>query len=85
MMDTHKLEALLIAQWTEFLDARLLLKQLGDHLGEAIRNLTISRFEMTDKGFLLWFETTAAHSKKRTTVEALLTTSKLEILRTEET
>jgi hypothetical protein len=82
ILDAQKLETLLLANWTEFLDTRQVLKLLGEHTGKQIQNLTISRFELVDQGFLLWFETTA--NKERMTVEALLTVSGIRILRTDE-
>lgn len=62
ILNKQKLEAILIANWTEFLNIRNLLgfaekvaSSLSIHPGKP-EKLTISRFELTPKGFLIWIE-----------------------------
>jgi hypothetical protein len=65
VLDRDKLEKLLIARWSDFLDTRQLLtfvKQCCDHLTESddntVQNIKISRCEPQTSGFLVWIEST---------------------------
>lgn len=62
ILNKQKLEATLIANWTEFINIRNLLNfaeaaasTLNIHPGKP-EKLTISRFELTAKGFLIWID-----------------------------
>lgn len=62
MLNTEKLEKLLIKNWTEFIDIRLMLdysKQLATDLGFTsphVNRVTVTRFEFVENGFLVWLE-----------------------------
>lgn len=78
MFDTNKLEQLLIANWANFFNVSKLLKFAKSGLPEKykqnrVKNLTISRFEIIDSGFLVWLEvnvhtTTSEVSKTSTNI-----------------
>jgi hypothetical protein len=74
-INKEKLEKLLIANWTKFLDSRQLLS-LATQYAKPIdsskkpESLTISRFELTDKGFIIWLDFTI--NNKNVTSEILL-------------
>ena len=55
LIDKEKLENLLVARWTDFVNIQELLKYLG-HPNKKVQKLTISRFELTDSGFTVWLE-----------------------------
>ena len=60
--DQDKLEQLLVAHWTEFLDTRQLLRYAADQLKRdnpsdpPPNSLTISQFKPISSGFLVWLE-----------------------------
>jgi len=63
ILDTNKLETLLIKNWTELFDVRDMLKYTqkiatvhlpSNKTNKEINNLSISRFESTPQGFILW-------------------------------
>jgi len=55
LINKEKLENLLVAHWTEFINIQELLKYLG-HPNKKVQKLTISRFERTNTGFIVWLE-----------------------------
>ncbi len=56
MLNKEKLEKLLLTQWTEFLDYQKIRSFSESATKQKIQKLSISRFELTEKGFLLWIE-----------------------------
>lgn len=60
VFDPEKLEQLLVANWTKFLDSRALLrfavKALENTSSTPPKSLTVSRCEVNHSGFLLWLE-----------------------------
>lgn len=87
IFDADKLEKLLIANWTHFIDSSKLmayaLKQVqenANHLeiisGEQIKNkgvrITISRFHYSTQGFLIWIEFNAPLSPQNKYAEGTL-------------
>jgi hypothetical protein len=58
LINVNKLEKVLIAHWSEFIDMRTLLAFVREQFDEShqIEKLSISRFEPCDSGFLLWIE-----------------------------
>lgn len=82
ILNIQKLETLLVANWTGFLNTREILAFVNNqarylNIDGPISSLTISRFEFIKDGFLLWMEysTTLNNEKIRITTEALLTAS----------
>jgi hypothetical protein len=78
MLDTQILEKILITNWTSFLDFRKCLDYAGEcafrhgDISNPCRaeKLTISRFEFTKNGFLLWLDYSV--DSKEFTTEAIL-------------
>jgi hypothetical protein len=63
VVNIEKLERILIAKWAEFLDVReimkLVEKQAKVHLSVEtleVQRVTVSRFELSEDGFLVWVE-----------------------------
>lgn len=56
LINIEKLESVLVKNWTEFIDARQLLKYVSGLSNRPVRNLTISRFEPQNNGFLVWLD-----------------------------
>jgi len=61
ILNIQELEKLLIANWTAFLNHREIFKILTDQtknntINGPINGLTVSRFELKPKGFLIWME-----------------------------
>jgi hypothetical protein len=63
LVNIEKLEQILISNWAEFLDLRKIIGFLQtlatEHLSEdrlQVLKVTISRFELSEGGFLLWFD-----------------------------
>jgi hypothetical protein len=63
MINIEKLEKILIAKWAEFLDAREILSFAGKIAREhfhseniKVHRMTITRFEFTEDGFILWLD-----------------------------
>ena len=83
MINTQKLEEIILQHWTEVIDKRTLLKSAKElgvaHLNlspdTSINQISVSRFEFTQKGFLMWIEFKV--NKNNYTIEALLTTTSL--------
>jgi hypothetical protein len=78
-IDTEKLEKLLIANWTAFLQPREILKFVIEqaktvNIDSPISNLSISRFELNDYGFLVWieFNSIVNNQKINGTIEATI-------------
>jgi hypothetical protein len=79
MLNTEKLEKLLIKNWTEFIDIRAMLdyaKLLAVDLGidsPQVNRVTLTRFELTENGFLVWIEySVTTPGKKVNAVSELL-------------
>jgi hypothetical protein len=66
ILDKNKLEKILLTNWAEFINIRKLIEFTREscikhlQLPETIQvfEIRVSRFEPTQKGFLLWLETT---------------------------
>jgi len=63
LVNIEKLEQILISKWAEFLDLRKIIQFLqtlaAEHLREGelqVMKVTISRFELSENGFILWFD-----------------------------
>lgn len=74
LLDTNKLETLLIKNWTNLFDIRDMLKYVQNitntHLpstktNRQINNLSISRFELTPQGFIVWLNYTIIENKTK--------------------
>ena len=78
MLNKTKFEQLLIAHWTEFLNAREILDfvagqaQSSLKVNGPINKVTLTRFELDGNGFILWFEFETSQ-KVHATLEARLT------------
>lgn len=81
ILDKEKMEEILVAKWTEFLNVRKLLQFTKDiaikylSLPEScVNEIKISRFEFSSKGFILWLEAIIIQSEEKhnTTIEVLL-------------
>lgn len=74
-----KLEEILIANWSAFFDARKMMNfvknEIKTHLDldVTVQQLVLSRFEFTNKGFLIWLEFSFPHQQNAGVLEALLT------------
>lgn len=80
VLEKQNLEKILLANWASFLDVRKLMTfvKTKNNLGlDTIFKLSVSRFEPTEKGFLIWLETESniLENKVKVTTEALLTLS----------
>lgn len=83
LVNKEKLEELLLANWSKIIDARAMLSLVRDlqanYLGIdepcQVRSSTLSRFEWTKNGFLIWieFELDCSGIKKNGTSEVILT------------
>lgn len=56
MLDKEKLESLLVANWTAFLNIREMLKLVKHKTGLVVTKLTLSRCQFITEGLLLWIE-----------------------------
>ena len=74
LLDTNKLETLLIKNWTELFDVRDMLKYTqkiatvhlpSNKTNKELNNLSISRFESTPQGFILWLTYTIIEKKTK--------------------
>ena len=65
------LEKLLIANWTQVLDVKAVYKFINENIDSPINNLTITRFEPQENGFLLWIEFNYVESLKKVYVNAM--------------
>jgi hypothetical protein len=82
MINSEKLEKLLLTNWTEILDvrelrnkAKIVAEEFLQVSNLKIQKFTISRFEFTERGcFCIWLEYSTNTGKSLTT-EALLTKS----------
>lgn len=81
MINYETLEIVLKSKWTNFLDARELInyaqEQAKIHLvlpNSKVNNLSVTRFELTERGFILWLEynLTENNSQCKAITEALL-------------
>ena len=80
IINSENLEKLLSSRWTEFLDIRKIMaftRQIADEkLGlKSVHNISISRFEIKEIGFILWieFNTGPLVTDENKTIEAFLT------------
>jgi hypothetical protein len=63
LVNIEKLEQILISTWAEFLDLRKIIcflqtlatEQLSDDSLQVMK-VTISRFKLSESGFILWFD-----------------------------
>lgn len=55
-LNKNKLEKTLISNWTSFIDVKDVIKFLNTQLNKKINFLTITKFELIDLGFIVWFE-----------------------------
>ena len=74
MLNKHKLETLLIKNWTELFDIRDILKYAQEIANKYlpsnktnihINDLSISRFELTNKEFILWLNYKVIENKEK--------------------
>jgi hypothetical protein len=80
-INSQKLETLLIANWSQFINPRELLNYASEHarsffglMSQAhVNHLTISRFELTEQGFVVWIDYTI--EKVRGTSEFLISST----------
>lgn len=82
MLNKHKLETILIKNWTELFDIREILKyvqSISSHLPSnktnvQINNLGITRFELNPQGFIIWLNYNVIENqiKYKSTSEVLL-------------
>jgi len=62
VLNQQNMESLLLTHWSEFLDTRKFMGLVGYDAREITgtesrpQNLTITRFELTETGFILWAE-----------------------------
>jgi hypothetical protein len=83
MLDILKLEKLLIREWTEFLDSRKLLRFIKRTIEETGQiaddplGFSITRFELTNDGFIIWIEGHYGKESKKFTIEANLSEDSL--------
>ena len=85
LINTENLEKLLVINWTKFLDYRGLLSfiQLNNNINEfKMQQLSLSRFEFTDDGFIIWADYTI--DNKQFTTELLLKDSSITHIQTVE-
>ena len=83
LLDTEKLEHILTANWTQFLNARSLrsfVQNIAAHqhgVKSNIAQLTISRFEFQANGFLIWLEANIheQNNQIKLTIESILSNS----------
>lgn len=67
MIDTIKLEHLLVSKWAEFIDPRKMLDTVSSLVSEAyhkqiiVERITLSRFELTKLGFIVWADFATTH------------------------
>jgi hypothetical protein len=65
-VDTEKMERVLASNWTQFIDARALLREMSrlaaEHLGVTtpVSSAVISRFELAPQGFIVWVDFTTS-------------------------
>lgn len=98
VFDEQKLEGLLVAHWTKFMDCKSVLDLLiqalraganqlaiinEGHITNQGTKLTVSRFCLTQAGFLIWFELSAPISQgyAEATLEARLERGNLSVTR----
>jgi len=81
-IETEKLEKLLIANWTQFIDARQLFSFVEENIKTSMKesmckvnSLTITRFELSNNGFIIWLDFKANSKSILGTIEALLSHS----------
>jgi calcineurin-like phosphoesterase family protein len=55
-IDKEKFETVLLSNWTTFIDPRELLVFVQNCSVSKINKISLSRFEMISKGFLVWVE-----------------------------
>jgi hypothetical protein len=55
-LDKNKLETTLISNWTSFINAKEIINFISNHLNVKITFVTISKFELTNLGFILWVD-----------------------------
>jgi hypothetical protein len=64
LLNREKLESLLLANWTKFIDYRKLMQIISDtankHLGGqyTVHKMTLTRFEYAGEKFVIWIEYT---------------------------
>lgn len=72
LLDKHKLEAVLIKHWTDVFDIRDILKYAqkiantylpSNEANKQINNLSISRFELSAQGIIIWLNYTVIERK----------------------
>ena len=62
VINSEKLEKILVAHWTEFMDVRELMSSASSVISNLeekqckVNKLTISRFELVEDGFIVWLE-----------------------------
>lgn len=70
ILDKTKLEELLVAKWTQFIDSSKLMKFIADNaviqrhnfknVSDVVKikgnQILISRFDLTNQGFIIWVE-----------------------------
>jgi len=83
MIDTLKLEKLLLTNWTSFLDRKALISfaeeiainQLNVLPPCKVHTLTLSRFELIENGFVVWIDFIANNNQIKITSELNLSNS----------
>jgi hypothetical protein len=95
MINYETLEIVLKSKWTSFLDVRKLIayaqEQADIHLvlpNHTVNNLSVTRFELTERGFILWLEYNLANNNyqcKAITETVLDFTGKLSHISTQTT
>lgn len=70
IVNPDALEQLLVQNWTRIFDYRQIISIISNEIGEKTNKITMSRFELTNSGTLIWFEYES--QTKSGTVEILL-------------
>lgn len=70
IVNPDALEQLLVQNWTRIFDYRQIISIISNEIGEKPNKITLSRFELTTSGTLVWFEYSS--QAKSGTLEILL-------------
>lgn len=70
IVNPDALEQLLVQNWTRIFDYRQIISIISNKIGEKPNKITLSRFELTTSGTLVWFEYSS--QAKSGTLEILL-------------
>lgn len=64
LIEKEKLETLLVKNWAEFLNYRELLNSIKELIPKKtkLHTISISRFEITSKGFIIWTQVSVIDS-----------------------